>query len=111
MEKWSRSGLVIYNEIDDSVCCTNTVEEAEIIINAVNAKDCYKIKPIQWQIKKNGTKFCTTAVGHYEIGEDGFMYSPWICKYPSYEDALNACNDDYTKKVTSCLKEVCHRKA
>lgn len=77
-----------------------------MIENALNAKDCYKIKPIQWQVKKNGTKFCTTAVDHYEIGEDGFMYSPWICKYPSYDEALKACNHDYYKKVKSCLDKV-----
>ena len=35
-KKWSRSGFIIYDEIDDSVCCTNTIEQAEKIIIAVN---------------------------------------------------------------------------
>lgn len=36
MSKWSRSGLVVYDEIDDSVCCCDTVEQAELIVRAVN---------------------------------------------------------------------------
>lgn len=62
-----------------------------------------KIKPLQWRVKKNGTKFCTTPVGHYEIGEDGFMYYPYVCKFPTYEDALKACEKDYYDKVSLCL--------
>lgn len=62
------------------------------------------IKPLQWQVRRNGTKFCNTVVGHYEIGEDGFIYSPFVCQCSSYEEAMSSCNNDYRDKVRTCLK-------
>jgi hypothetical protein len=68
--------------------------------------DVIKIKRLQWRVKKNGTKFCTTSVGHYEVGEDGFMYSPFVCKFPTYSEAIRACEKDYFDKVEACLSVI-----
>ena len=62
------------------------------------------IKPLEWtERNKKGMKFCHTAVGFYEIGVDGFLYSPWVCKYPDYQTALTAITIDYEHKVSSLL--------
>lgn len=62
------------------------------------------IKPLEWTERNSkGMEYCHTAVGFYEIGPDGFVYSPYVCKYPSYEEGLAAVTKDYTDKVSSLL--------
>lgn len=62
-----------------------------------------RVRPLEWTPKSGKAKYCATAVGHYEIGDDGFVYSPFICKYPSYDEALAALTADYEAKVGTLL--------
>jgi len=69
-----------------------------------------QIKPLEWTERNSkkktfvrGMKYCHTAVGFYEIGSDGFVFSPYVCKYPSYDEGLAAITKDYTDKVSSLL--------
>jgi hypothetical protein len=62
-----------------------------------------KIKPLQWRVKSNGTKFCTTPVGHYELDNEGYIFSPFVAKYDTYSEALQVINIDYYDKVNQCL--------
>ncbi len=61
-----------------------------------------KIKPLQWASRQK-SQWCSTAVGHYEVAKDGFVSSPFACQYPTYEEAISACNEDYYRKVNSML--------
>jgi len=67
-DKWSRSGLIVYNGMDDSVCCTNTVEQAEIIVSAVN--QC------QWRDIKTAPKDGSCILVYIQSPVTG---DKWMC--------------------------------
>ena len=51
--------------------------------------------------------YANTGVGHFSIAHpDGFVYTPYICAYPSFEAGMDALSKEYEKRVLSCLAEV-----
>lgn len=61
-----------------------------------------QIREIQWHELKRGVRinyFFATPLGYYEIGDDGFMFNPWVCKYENAEQAKAAAQKDFNKKL------------
>lgn len=103
-----REGFVLRDRISDDEAqpyfsAIEYVIQAALTTPAANTGDI--VKPLDWQERNNGNRYCVTAVGAYEIGKDGFVYFPYICKYPSYEEGMAALLKDYTTKVSSLLAE------
>lgn len=80
LSKWSRSGLVVYDEIDNSVCCCDTVEQAELIIDRVNS---YRWEPID-TAPTDGTEVLVTdgvTVSTAVYRKSNVLnYAPFFCK-------------------------------
>lgn len=61
-----------------------------------------RIRDIKWNELKRGGRinyFFATPLGYYEIGDDGFMFNPWICKYDDVETAKAAAQKDFDQKL------------
>lgn len=60
----------------------------------------------QWTVKENGVRYAKTAVGFFEVDQDGFIYAPWVQLCNGLDDALAAVDKEYDQRVRQLLRPV-----